>query len=261
MLEGLVRRFLYHPTVLEKDALPPRWARGASEVWLDSGAGDRIHGLRWPAPDGRPTLLYLHGNAQSVFEWSLVAEDLSALEAGLLLVDYPGYGKSSGSPSEGGLYAAGRAALDLLADEVGEERVVLLGKSLGGGVATEVARGRERLAGLVLESTFRSLPSVAARLLPMLPAGALLRSERYDSLSRMAELRAPVLVVHGTDDELIPVEEGLALHEAARPPKALWLVDGAGHNDVSAVAGPAYGARLRAWLDELEGPGARGAAR
>jgi fermentation-respiration switch protein FrsA (DUF1100 family) len=251
MLEGIARRFLYHPTVLGEDAPLPPWARGAREVWLDAADCNRIHGLHWPAPEGRPTMLYFHGNAQSVFEWSLVAEDLAPLEVGLLLVDYPGYGKSSGSPSEDGLYAAGRAALGWLTAGAGvpEERVVVFGKSLGGGVATEVVRDRGGLLGLVLESAFRSVPSVAARLLPMIPAGAMMRAERYESAARMDAIHVPVLVIHGTEDDLIPVSEGRALFEAAGEPKELFLVEGAGHNDVSLVAGRSYGERLRRWLD------------
>ena len=97
-------------------------------------------------------MLYLHGNAQSVFEWALVRRDLDALACGLLLIDYPGYGKSTGSPSEPALYAAGRAALDWLAvrRRIDERRIIVHGKSLGGGVATEVARQR-RLLGVQVE--------------------------------------------------------------------------------------------------------------
>jgi fermentation-respiration switch protein FrsA (DUF1100 family) len=168
-------------------------------------------------------------------------------------VDYPGYGKSTGRPTEPGLYAAGRAAFEHLAEDgdVGPERLLVFGKSLGGGVATEVVQGRADIKGLVLESTFRSIPSVASRLLPMIPADAVLEGERYESLARMGQVRCPLLVIHGTDDDLIPVDEGRALHEAAGEPRELYLVEGAGHNDVSMVAGRAYGDRVRRWLDDL----------
>ena len=87
--------------------------------------------------------------------------------------------------------------------------------------------------------------------MPLLPAGTFLRSERYESLERIASLRMPVLVIHGTHDELIPCAEGEALFAAAPGPKELFLVPGAGHNDVSTIAGPAYTARIRAWLAGL----------
>jgi pimeloyl-ACP methyl ester carboxylesterase len=250
MFEGLVRAFLYHPTVLPPEAPLPPYIRGAREVWLDAADGNRIHGLQWPAPPGRPTILFLHGNAQSVFEWGLISEELAPLECGLLLIDYPGYGKSSGSPNEAGLTAAGDVAIEWLGQVAGvpEYKVVVFGKSLGGGVASRIAQGR-RLRGVVLESTFRSIPHVARRLLPMLPVGAVISSERYETIERIGGIRAPILVVHGTEDELIPVAEGKALFEAAPRPKELYLVEGAGHNDVSWTAGQDYARRLRQWLD------------
>jgi len=250
MLESLVRAFLYHPTVLEPGTPLPPYVRGATEVWFEAADGNRIHGLHWPAPAGRPTILFLHGNAQSVFEWALISQELEPLKCGLLLIDYPGYGKSNGSPHEEGLYAAGRGALAWLTNEAGvlERQVVVFGKSLGGGVATEIAQDREVL-GVVLESTFWSVLHVACWLLPMLPVGAILRSERYESIARVDRLRAPVLVIHRTRDELIPPAEGQALYEAAPDPKELYLVKGAGHNDVSWIAGSEYGDRLRRWLE------------
>jgi hypothetical protein len=251
MIEALVRRFLYHPIRLRADEPPPRWAAGAEEIWLETDRGDRLHGLWWPPPAGRPAILFFHGNAQSVFEWALVRGDLAALECGLLLVDYPGYGKSSGTPTEAGLLATGRAALEWARATAGlaPRDLVAFGKSLGGPVAAEVGAHEPGLRGVVLESTFRSIPHVARNLLPMIPVDALLASERYDTAARVARLRAPLLVVHGEDDELIPASEGVALHEAATCPKALYLVSGAGHNDVAHVAGRGYGRRLREWLD------------
>ncbi|MCZ7584283.1 MAG: alpha/beta hydrolase [Deltaproteobacteria bacterium] len=209
MFDTIVRRFLYYPTRLPRDAGPPSYARGAREVFFRAGDGNEIHALYWPAPEGRPTILFFHGNAQTVFEWALIHEELAPLECGLFLVDYPGYGKSTGEPSEASLYAAGQAALKHLTDgeKIDEARIVIFGKSLGGGVTAEVAKGR-RVMGIVLESTFTSIPSVARLLLPMIPSDALLASERYESLKKLSEITVPVLVVHGDRDELIPVDEG-----------------------------------------------------
>lgn len=252
MLEILVRQFLYYPTVLARDARLPSWAEGAEEVWITAGDSGRVHGLFWSPPAGRPTILFLHGNAQSVFEWSMVAGELAPMDCGLLLIDYPGYGKSSGKPSEGGCYAAGRGALQWLVGAAGipEDEIILFGKSLGGGVATGIAVGRSFL-GIVLESTFRSIPSVARRLMPLFPTDALLKSERYDTASRIGEIQVPILVIHGRRDELIPFEEGQALFDLANEPRELYVVERAGHNDVSTVAGQAYGDTLRAWLDGI----------
>jgi len=249
MSDELFEKFLYYPDRLPPEARPPAWTPpGAEEVWLACEDGVRIHGLWWGEPADRPAILFLHGNAQDVYSWSLVREDLAAMDCRLLLIDYRGYGKSEGEPFESGLYMDGRAALAWMEQAgVAPADTVIFGKSLGGGVACEIARGRE-LAGLVLESTFTSLASVAANLFPFAP-GVTPGAGVYASVDKLPEISCPLMVVHGDRDTLIPVEEGLALYEAARDPKDLLVVRGAGHNDVSIVAGEAYGRRLRDWLD------------
>lgn len=248
MLEEIAERFLYYPDSIPPDMPPPGWVEGAREVWIDTEDGVKIHGLWWPEPEGRPAVLFLHGNAQEVYSWSLVREDLTALECRMLLIDYRGYGKSQGKPGESGLYADGRAALQWLSREgVGTGETIVFGKSLGGAVACEIARGL-KLRGLVLESTFTSLASVARNLFPFArgytPGGTV-----YNSLDKLPGIRCGLLVIHGDSDTLIPVGEGEALFGAANEPKELLIVRGAGHNDVSMVAGREYGASIRAWLD------------
>lgn len=248
-LESLARRFLYYPDRLPADMLPPRWAAGAEEVWLDCDDGVRIHGLWWPEPQGAPAILFLHGNAQEAYSWSLVRQELEPLGCRLLLIDYHGYGKSGGEPHEAGLYLDGEAALRWLEGQgLADGEIIVFGKSLGGSVACEIARGRGFRA-LVLESTFTSLSSVARKLFPFLPKGVPL-GETYDSITKLPGTRSPVLVIHGDRDELIPVDEGLRLYEAAPEPKELYLVPGAGHNDVSMVAGPEYARRIASFLEE-----------
>ena len=251
MLESLVRQFLYYPTVLDPNAKLPYYAKGAKEVWFDADDGNRIHALYWIAQKGRPSILFFHGNAQSVFEWALIREELNALDCGLLLVDYPGYGKSTGTPSEAGLYSAGEAACQWLIQnqKITLDKIVIFGKSLGGGVASKVALGKDIL-GVIFESTFRSVPSVARKLLPILPKNMLLKSELYETENRIRSIEVPVLIIHGTQDELIPVEEAKALYELANDPKILECIEGAGHNDVSFIAGAGYGNMIRQWLDE-----------
>jgi pimeloyl-ACP methyl ester carboxylesterase len=218
-------------------------------VRISCDGGVNIHALWWDEPKGAPVVLFLHGNAQEAYSWSLVRGELQPLGCRMLLPDYRGYGKSGGEPSEEALYADGRACLRWLQERgVGGSDTVVFGKSLGGAVACEIARGRD-LRALILESTFSSLASVAHHLFPGLPAGTEL-PESYASIDKVAELRCPVLVIHGDRDELIPLEDGLALYEAAPQPKRLWVVEGAGHNDVSLVAGEAYAERIAAFLRE-----------
>jgi uncharacterized protein len=251
MSNDLFESFLYYPDRIARDMPPPAWTPpGAREVWMDDEDGTRIHGLWWDEPAAGPAILFLHGNAQEVYSWSLVREDLEPLGCRMLLIDYRGYGKSDGEPREEGLYMDGRAALAWLASQgIPVERTVIFGKSLGGAVACEIVRGKP-LGGLVLESTFTSLASVARNLFPFAP-GVQGVEGAYDSISRLTEISCPVLVVHGDVDALIPVEEGMRLFEAAREPKELFIVGGAGHNDVSMVAGREYSDRIGRWMEGL----------
>ncbi len=250
-----LRRFLYFPERLPVDAPLPPHARGAREVWLEAADGVRIHGLYWAPPPGRPVVLFFHGNAGEVYQWALVRHDLAALDSGLLIIDYHGYGKSAGKPSEAALHADGEAALRWLGDEAGvaAQRVVLHGKSLGGGVAGRLAATHDVL-GLILESTFTSIPGVAenlfGRFLPILGTRSWekMMPDRFATVEHLAAVRCPVLVVHGERDSLIPVAHAHSLFEAAREPKELYLVPAGDHNDVAWVAGESYGRRLREWL-------------
>jgi fermentation-respiration switch protein FrsA (DUF1100 family) len=251
MEEELFEKFLYYPDRLPAELPVPSWAAGAGEVWMEADDGVHIHGLWWSEPADRPVVLFLHGNAQEVYSWSLVAEDLAALECRLLIIDYHGYGKSGGQPHEAGLYADGRAAMRWLADrDLSPKDTIVFGKSLGGAIACDIASTNE-VRGLVLESTFTSLASVAHKLFPFAPGYAPDESV-YDSISRLDKIHCPVLVIHGDADQLIPFEEGMALYEAAGEPKEFLVVPGAGHNDVSMRAGEGYGACVRRWLDDLE---------
>lgn len=242
-----LERYLYYPERIPADMPPPYRASGSHEVWLKTGDGLEIHGLWWGQPEGSPAVLFLHGNAQDVYQWAPVHEELAELECRMLLIDYRGYGKSEGEPHEHGLYSDGRAALDWLRSQGVDERdIVVFGKSLGGGVACGVCPGLP-LRGLVLESTFTSLKSVARNLFPFTP-GEKPAPHVYNSKERLRDIHCPVLVIHGDSDTLIPVSEGLALFEAAGEPKELYIVEGAGHNDVSLVAGDEYVRRIKSWL-------------
>lgn len=252
MLEQLVRKFLYYPLVLDKSEPLPSYARDAKEVWIAAEDNNEIHGLYWKAEKKRPTLLYLHGNAQSVYEWALVKEELMELDCGLLLIDYPGYGKSSGKPCEQSLYACGRAALNWLTNKEGipKKDIVVLGKSLGGGVTCEIMQG-ESVKGVILESTFRSIPSVAPKLIPQYIEGKIFKSEKYDSINKINTIKSPILIIHGTQDELIPFSEAEELYRKAEEPKSFYRVEGAHHNDVAMIADKEYGRTIKKWLDSL----------
>jgi uncharacterized protein len=247
-LSRLVRNYLYFPEKIPMHEPPPLWAGNAQEVWMQCRDGIRIHGLWWNTPPDAPAILFLHGNAQDVYSWSPVNQELKGTGCRMLLIDFHGYGKSGGEPCEQCLYMDGEAAMQWLNEHgIEDEDVIVFGKSLGGGVACEIARNHG-IRALILESTFTSLARVGRNLFPFLPPGLDL-GEVFDNIVKVRACSCPVMVIHGDCDDLIPVAEGMDLYDAAPGPKDIYLVAGAGHNDVSLVAGPDYVRRISAFLE------------
>jgi uncharacterized protein len=147
-----------------------------------------------------------------------------------MMFDYRGFGKSEGLPTEKGVLLDARAARKWLAERttVEEGQIVVMGESLGGGVAVDLA-AKDGARGLILESTFTSLPDVASGILPYTPVRYLMRN-RLDSLAKITEYHGPLLQAHGDDDRLIPIALAKKLHEAAPGPKQFVTIPGAGHN-------------------------------
>lgn len=205
---------------------------GIVETTLTTSDGLSL--LSWYRPPAGPdlaTMVYFHGNAGSI-QWR-AGKMRPYLDAGygLLLVGYRGYGGNPGSPTEEGLYRDGRAALDHLAAlGVPADRIVIYGESLGSGVAVQMAAERE-IGALVLEAPFTSAADVGAGAYPFLPVRLLIR-DRYDSVTKIADIGAPVLIVHGEADRTVPVRLGRALFAAAREPKQAVFIPGAGHEDL-----------------------------
>jgi len=188
-----------------------------------------------PPAASAPVLIYFHGNAGLI---SGHAADRARLFAaaglGVLLVEYRGYGGNPGAPSETGLAADAQAALDFIAAEgIAPGRRVVYGESLGTGVAVGIASER-RVAAVILEAPFTSLLDLVAYRYPFLPRplAALLLSDRFDSLARIAAIRAPVLILHGDRDTIVPADLGRRLFDAAAAPKAAWFSPVANHNNL-----------------------------
>jgi uncharacterized protein len=181
-----------------------------------------------PARPGMPTLLFFHGNSVDWQSTEHTTELAVARGYGVLAAEYRGYGGNPGSPSEAGLYADGYAALDwLLAQGVAAERIVLVGNSLGSGVATELA-SQVPACALVLVSPFMSMTATAANTYPFAPVDWLL-ADRFDNVAKIGRAAMPVLVVHGEDDALIPLDHARQL-AAANPAAQLVALPGMGHN-------------------------------
>jgi fermentation-respiration switch protein FrsA (DUF1100 family) len=208
------------------------------------------------APRARGAFLLLHGNAGNISHRLGYATLFRKLGYSTLLVDYRGYGESTGSPSEEGTYLDAKASWEWLtqARGIAPAEIVIFGESLGGGVATWLAAGRKP-RGLVLASTFTSIPDLAGDLYPFLPVRALTRV-RYDSLSRLGAIDAPVLIMHSRDDEIVGYKHARRLFEAAREPKRFFELSG-GHNESFSLKQAQWVKALSDFLDELEPRGGK----
>ncbi len=210
------------------------------DVWLTTADGVRIHawllGPRKGKVDELPVFLWFHGNAGNNAGWLPRYETMVDLPARVLAVDYRGYGKSEGTPSEDGLYRDADAAWEYLTRERGipPGRIFIYGFSLGGAVAIDLA-SRVRAAGLVIESSFTTLPEVAAAHYPVIPK-SIIRT-KMDSLSKIGKIAGPKLFFHSPSDEVVPYGLGRRLFEAASGPKEFLEVEGAGHNETFEAAG------------------------
>jgi len=243
-LSFLAHRSLYYPMKHPLGSWDIRAQLGASDVWLRTTDGVRLHGWWIPRPEARVATLFLHGNAGNITHRAGHIRELTAAGASVLIIDYRGYGKSEGVPSEHGLYADADAGYQYLLDSGHRpELIVLHGESLGTAAAVDLA-SRRPCGGVVLEAPFTSARDVAARALPVL--GPLV-IWGMNSKRKIPAVRAPVLIIQGTRDEVIPRELGWELFKAAREPKWFWAVEGAGHNDIVEAAGARYRERLAAF--------------
>jgi uncharacterized protein len=230
-LASVERSLVFHPTPYPQGDWQPN-DLVHEEAWFQAEDGTRLHGWYCPAANPRAVLLYTHGNAGNVTACKWAARLLQEkLGVSVLVFDYRGFGRSEGTPTEAGLLADARAARRWLAARAGvaERDIVLLGRSLGGAVAVDLA-ARDGARGLILENTFTSVPEVAGRQVWPLPVGSLMQV-RLDSLSKIAAYTGPLLQTHGDADRLVPFEQGKRLFEAANPPKRFIPVAGGGHND------------------------------
>jgi fermentation-respiration switch protein FrsA (DUF1100 family) len=229
VLMALENRLIYRPVTASEDWQPPPFSP-VEDVRLTLPEDVSVHAWWCPREDATSALLYCHGNVGNLSHRGRVIQQLQGLlDVSVLIFDYPGYGKSTGRPTEQGCYAAADAAYDWLAHKVRPERILLYGSSLGGGVAVDLASRRPHRA-LVLDKSFTSMPEVAQQLYPWLPVRWLMHN-RYDNLAKIGKCRRPVFVGHGTTDDLVPFAQGERVFAAANEPKRFFRMDACGHND------------------------------
>ncbi|MCH9672620.1 MAG: alpha/beta fold hydrolase [Gammaproteobacteria bacterium] len=248
-------RLLYAPSQ-ELYQTPANHQLQYEDVYLTGADGGQLHGWFIPhqASPKRQTLLFLHGNAGNIADRVDSLKEVAQRGFAVFVIDYRGYGNSDGRPTEDGTYRDAHSAWKYLADErqIAPRDIIIWGRSLGGAVAVWLAESVRESGGLIVESTFASLPRLAQRLYPWLPAKYLVRY-RYDSLSRAARLEMPILSLHSPTDEVIPIEEGRLLFNAFRDPKQFVEISG-DHASGYATTGAPYWTALSAFADSLPRP-------
>lgn len=228
-LKPIERSMIYHPSAWPEELELPSDSP-FEDAWFVSGDGTKLHGVFIGHPEPQAVALVCHGNAGNV---AGRMETLAILNRehrlSVLMFDYRGFGRSEGKPTETGILADARAARKWLSEraEISEDEIVVMGRSLGGAVAVDLA-AKDGAKALVLASTFTSLPEVAREHFRWLPAQWLM-TERLDSINKLQNYHGPLLQTHGTTDSLVPIELGRKLFDTAPGPKRFIEVEG-GHN-------------------------------
>jgi fermentation-respiration switch protein FrsA (DUF1100 family) len=226
------RRLIYFPDA-DREVPAEIGLRGVREVTLQTPDGERLIAWHAAAASGKPTILYFHGNGGSLADRADRIRRFTSAGYGLFMPSYRGYSGSTGSPSEAAIVADARLAYDHLRGlGVAERAIVLYGESLGSGVAVRLASERP-VGAVILDAPYTSLPDVGKMLYPVMPVRTFM-VDRFESKTHITAVRAPILIMHGTNDTVIPLSLGQALFEAAPEPKEIAVIKGAGHSDIYA---------------------------
>jgi fermentation-respiration switch protein FrsA (DUF1100 family) len=245
IVPGLQRRLMYFPDTTyftpESAGLP-----GVAEHVIETPDGARVLAWYAPAKAGRPTLLYFHGNGGALETRTERIRKYMARGLGVFMMTYRGFGGSTGYPSEAANVADAKLAYTMLSGMVDPLDIIVYGESLGTGVAVQVAAERT-VGGLVLDAPYTSMVELAALHYPYIP-GRWFMTDRYDTRRHIADVAAPLLILHGDADDIIPVAMGREVFDLARPPKVIRIFQGAGHSDHYLFG--SYDA-LYAWIDQV----------
>jgi fermentation-respiration switch protein FrsA (DUF1100 family) len=245
-------KFIYFPSKHPKGNWQPEtYGLNAEDCFFSTSGGLKLHGWLFRVGKPKATLLWCHGNAGNITHRLDNISKLLPLGINIFIFDYRGYGKSEGSPSEKGIYNDAIAAYDYLTHEQGvnSSSIIIFGRSLGAIVATHLAANR-LCRGLIVESGFSSSRDMAKELFPFLPLHFFLRS-KFDAMSMISRIHIPLLFIHGTNDNTVPINLGRKLFERANEPKSFYEILGADHNDTYIVGGDVYFKRLNEFIDQV----------
>ncbi len=240
---------IFYPTS-EMDGNPKELGLSYDDIYFTTEDGVKLNGWFIPSSEGEFTLLWFHGNAGNI---SHRLQNIRLLhekvKTHIFIIDYRGYGRSEGRVSEVGTYKDAEAALNYLRTQrdIGLQRIVLFGRSLGAAVAVHLAVREDALA-LILETPFGSIREMAKVVFPFLPIGPFLRT-KYDVMGKIKQARQPVLVLHGDQDDIVPYAQGKKVFEAAPEPKEFYTIRGANHNNTFVAGGDPYFSVLRSFIE------------
>jgi uncharacterized protein len=239
------RDHVFEPEMLLQTT-PDRLGMKFEELYIPVGSGadkGQLHAWWIPSDQtGAPTMFYLHGNFRNISNNLEQSLRLHNLGFNVLLMDYRGYGKSSGgSPSEAKVYEDAETAWQYMLKQRGVKlhQAFIYGHSLGGAIAIDLAVHHPEAAGLIIEGTFTSMSEMGKLIYPLLPVDWLL-DQRFEALDKITRIGIPLLVIHGTWDRKVPVMMAKQLYAAAPKPKMLALIEGGEHNNTGAVGWTEY---------------------
>lgn len=223
------------------------------DVWLLTSDGVKLHAWWIESNQAKFTFLAFHGNAANIANRVDAYAFLHAIPVNILAVEYRGYGKSEGTPSERGLYRDAETGFDYLLTTKGTDprTIIAYGQSLGTAIAAHVAAGHN-LGGVVLEAPFPSLSAMARHVFPFLPGASIVTWRQFDTKRALTSIHAPMLIVHCTHDPVVPPEMGEELFAAAGQPKTILRVNGDCHEEASFVAPDQYRDALNDFLKQIE---------
>ncbi len=251
------KKLIFHPGRSNDHTTPDAYGIEYDDVTFRTGDGLNLNGWYVPGKKSSPdddlhTLLWFHGNSGNI---NRRLDNIKMLHdrvpVNVFIFDYRQYGRSEGKISEQGTYIDSRAAMAYLRSrsDVNNETIIFFGRSLGSAISVELAV-KEKCCALILETPFTSIKEMGKKLYPYLPFTFFLRT-KYDTLSKIGDIKVPTLIMHGDKDELVPIEQGKILYEKANEPKEFYTIPGAMHNDTHIVGGEEYFDVIKEFVNKL----------